>query len=235
MALSLDFYGTLAQHRDGRGRGARIMEYFAAHGLESQPWSHQVLYDVFGEHGKAYDPDCSAAEHLAYCEQVAGSLFRRLSVRGTEAAAEPAAHALAIWRIIGPDNLVLFDDALPALAALRAQGHRVVVVSNWTCGLHAFCRALGIADHVEHVVASQDVGAAKPDPRIFHEACRRLGVPPDRVLHVGDSVTDDVEGARQAGLRAIELRRVVPGSRTAAEPGVITSLAELPGLLASAR
>jgi FMN hydrolase / 5-amino-6-(5-phospho-D-ribitylamino)uracil phosphatase len=53
-----------------------------------------------------------------------------------------------------------------------------------------------------HVIASTDVGACKPDPRIFAEAARRAGVPASEVLHVGDSWMWDVEGARGSGMGA---------------------------------
>ena len=53
-----------------------------------------------------------------------------------------------------------------------------------------------------HVVASTDVGACKPDPRIFAEAARRSGVTASEILHVGDSWKWDVEGARAFGMGA---------------------------------
>lgn len=58
--------------------------------------------------------------------------------------------------------------------------------------------AMRLAD----VVASTDVGACKPDPRMFEEVVRRLGVSAAEVLHVGDSWDMDVEGARRSGMGA---------------------------------
>ena len=55
---------------------------------------------------------------------------------------------------------------------------------------------------IAHVVASTDVGACKPDPRIFAEAVRQAGVAAAEVLHVGDSWAWDVEGARGCGMGA---------------------------------
>jgi len=52
------------------------------------------------------------------------------------------------------------------------------------------------------VIASTDVGACKPDPRIFAEATRRANVPASEILHVGDSWKRDVEGARAGGMGA---------------------------------
>jgi len=72
-----------------------------------------------------------------------------------------------------------------------------------------------------------EFGVGKPDPRIFHEACRRLGCAPATVLHVGDDLALDVMGARAAGLQARWLRREPcepPGS--AAHSGEVVACLE---------
>ncbi len=59
----------------------------------------------------------------------------------------------------------------------------------------------------DDVVSSEDARCYKPDGRIFELAMRRMGVLPDEVVHVGDSLHSDVEGARRAGIDAIWLSR----------------------------
>jgi len=56
------------------------------------------------------------------------------------------------------------------------------------------------------VVSSCDCGAAKPDPAIFQEAARRIGLAPGEILHVGDRWELDVEGALRAGFGAMLYR-----------------------------
>jgi HAD superfamily hydrolase (TIGR01549 family) len=56
-------------------------------------------------------------------------------------------------------------------------------------------------------ISAREFGIGKPDPRIFHEACRRLGLEPGQVLHVGDDLELDVLAARNAGLHTFWLRR----------------------------
>jgi len=56
--------------------------------------------------------------------------------------------------------------------------------------------------HLKHIVTSCEVGSAKPDPEIFFEASRRLGVPPAEILHVGDRWELDVDGALRSGCGA---------------------------------
>jgi putative hydrolase of the HAD superfamily len=81
---------------------------------------------------------------------------------------------------------------------------------------------------VDGVVSSAMAGAAKPDSALFEAALRTAGVAAERTLHVGDSVSKDVEGARAAGIAAVLLDR--GRARPEVEPR-IESLAELPGLI----
>jgi putative hydrolase of the HAD superfamily len=90
--------------------------------------------------------------------------------------------------------------AADACLALRADGLRLAVVSNWDVGLHEHLRALGLSTLVDAVVTSAEAGAPKPAPAVFELALARLGAAPERTVHVGDADAD-AEGARAAGLR----------------------------------
>jgi putative hydrolase of the HAD superfamily len=61
---------------------------------------------------------------------------------------------------------------------------------------------LGIAPYITHLVTSEEVGAEKPNRRMFETAVGKLGVEIERCLMLGDSLTKDVEGARAAGMTA---------------------------------
>jgi HAD superfamily hydrolase (TIGR01509 family) len=86
--------------------------------------------------------------------------------------------------------------AVAALARLRAHGLALAVVSNWD---ETLPERMGAFD-VDAVVSSAEAGAPKPDPAVFRLALERLGVGPERALHVGDSPADE-QGARAAGMR----------------------------------
>jgi putative hydrolase of the HAD superfamily len=128
-----------------------------------------------------------------------------------------------------------YPDAAPALRALRAQGLRLVVVSNWDVSLHERLQQTGLAPLVDGAVASAEIGHAKPSPAIFEHALALAGVPAGAALHAGDSPDADVAGALAAGLRAVLVVR--DGALRPAPPGVpsIRSLAELPALTANDR
>jgi HAD superfamily hydrolase (TIGR01509 family) len=66
---------------------------------------------------------------------------------------------------------------------------------------------LGFTPLIDELVVSEAVGVAKPDPRIFEVALERVGVEPEATVMVGDSWTNDVRGARGAGIRAIWFNR----------------------------
>ncbi|HEX3279048.1 MAG TPA: HAD-IA family hydrolase [Thermoleophilaceae bacterium] len=121
-----------------------------------------------------------------------------------------------------------FDDALAVMAELAAGGHDLLIVSNWDCSLPDWLGPAGLLDHVLAVVTSARAGAAKPDARIFEQALQLAGVAPEQAVHVGDSIENDVEGARALGIRAVLVAR-----DGAAPEGVeaVSSLSELPALL----
>jgi putative hydrolase of the HAD superfamily len=100
-----------------------------------------------------------------------------------------------------------FEDAAPVLRELGARGLRLVVVSNWDCGLPEVLETIGLLDLVDAVITSAAVGASKPDPRIFKAALAAAGCGAAEALHIGDSVEADFEGARAAGIRALHLDR----------------------------
>ena len=124
----------------------------------------------------------------------------------------------------------LFDDVRPCLDALA--GVRIGVVSN-SDGPHQRAKlgSVGLGDAFEVVVVSGDVGHAKPDPRIFLEACRALDLPPSSVVYVGDRVDIDARGATGAGLHGVWLDRAGSGPAPVDVPS-ITALTDLPELLA---
>ncbi|HEV7652543.1 MAG TPA: HAD family hydrolase [Actinophytocola sp.] len=133
----------------------------------------------------------------------------------------------AAWR--------LYDDTLPCLDWLRAAGVRLAAVTN-ASGSHQRTKldTLGIGRFFDTVVIAGELGAAKPNPVIFHTACDRLGVPVEAAVHVGDLLDADAIGARDAGLHGVWLDRALTGCHDiAAYAGVhvIESLADLPELL----
>jgi HAD superfamily hydrolase (TIGR01509 family) len=89
------------------------------------------------------------------------------------------------------------------LEALRPRTRIGIVTNNTLAEQQAKLEICGLASCVDVLVASQEVGIAKPDPRIFRIALAQLGVAAEQAVMVGDSWSADVLGARAAGIRAV--------------------------------
>jgi len=87
------------------------------------------------------------------------------------------------------------------LKALRAQGIRLGVISNITSrgAVPHSLAEYGLAHYFDVVIKSVEFGWRKPNPRIFHEATRLMGLPPAACAYTGDTVSRDVVGARRSG------------------------------------
>lgn len=110
----------------------------------------------------------------------------------------------------GPGVWEVFPEVRETLTALRRRGGlRLAVVSNFDRRLLAVLGHLGLRGFFEGVFLSSEVGADKPDPRLFHRALEALGVGADEALHVGDDPAKDW-GAERLGLRVFRLER--PGN-----------------------
>jgi HAD superfamily hydrolase (TIGR01509 family) len=97
------------------------------------------------------------------------------------------------------------DEVRPSLAALRARGFRLVVLSNANGTLHRAFERLGLTTAFDVIVDSHDEGVEKPDPRFFQIALERSGADAATTMHVGDLYHVDVAGARAAGLTPVLL------------------------------
>ena len=137
-------------------------------------------------------------------------------------------HATARRAMLGALEFRPYPDVLPAFAELRKRGLTLVVASNWDCSLPDWLKPAGITELVDGVVTSAEVGAPKPNPRVFERALAIAGVAPSEALHVGDKVDNDIQGAAAAGVRAILVQR--EGDPPAGVESV-RSLRELPALL----
>jgi HAD superfamily hydrolase (TIGR01549 family) len=121
----------------------------------------------------------------------------------TELASECATEIEKGWGV--SENFELFEDVHPVLGELRAAELGIAVVSNGIRDLTEF-----VAHHrldVDAIVDSRSHGRVKPHPTIFQAALDLLDVTSADAVMVGDSVEEDIEGARAMGMRAILIDR----------------------------
>jgi putative hydrolase of the HAD superfamily len=131
----------------------------------------------------------------------------------------------------GPDRWTLYPETVGVLTRLREEGLELGIVSNFDSRLFNVLRGLGIADLFATVTISSLAKAAKPAPRIFKIALEKHAMEPDEALHVGDSLREDVEGARKAGLTSVWITREAQSAPS--KTPTIQSLVELPALIGS--
>jgi HAD superfamily hydrolase (TIGR01509 family) len=132
-------------------------------------------------------------------------------------------HAESLYqRVITPASWTPYPDTVATLRGLSEQGVRTAVVSNIAFDIRPAFAAIGADGYVDEFVLSFEVGAVKPDPRIFTAALERVGVAAADAVMVGDSEEAD-GGATAVGCDFI---LVDPLPTTERPDGLLTALRE---------
>jgi putative hydrolase of the HAD superfamily len=234
--ITLDAFGTLVELEDPV---PRLVAALGERGLAvSAAQARAALAEEIAFYRAEHDAGVDAAS-LAWLRGRCAAVLRAGLER---AGADPGAVSAPemVEALLAALRFVPFPEVPGALAALRAAGHRLVVVSNWDVSLHDMLRTTGLAALVDGAISSAEAGARKPAPAIFRRALalagsdagapragrRRDGSRP--ALHAGDSIEFDVAGARAAGLEAVLIARAGPPDDV---PEGVAVLASLDGLL----
>lgn len=207
----------------------RMLEIFRGVGVEADRdtflWAEararsRLVAKVAGGEGETGTEKHVWQEYFLSLFRDAGVPEKSLSAVGERV--KRAHRDLHLWTRVQPGTK-------ETLAELLDTGYRLAVISNADGRVEGVLERTGLRPYFEFVVDSHVVEVEKPDPRIFRLALERMGVAPEESLYVGDLYPVDVLGARKAGLRAVLLD---PHGREPDEPDRVTSLDELPGLLA---
>lgn len=104
-------------------------------------------------------------------------------------------------------SAVAMPGANSLLAELKQQGYKLAVISN---GGHAtrltILQGLGFSHYFDEIISSELVGISKPNPEIFLHTSRQLNIVPENCLFIGDHPINDIQGATQAGMKALWLQ-----------------------------
>lgn len=125
----------------------------------------------------------------------------------------------------GPEVWRIFPDVIPVLEKLKNRKIILGIVSNWDSRLLGLCSSMGLENYFSFILASGVVGTLKPGPGIFNKALEKSGVNAQSSLHVGDSLEDDIAGARNVGIDAVLI------DRSGASHDGVTSISSLEELL----
>ena len=235
--VTIDFWGTLlfdgpgTDNRYKRRRMADFEKILKAEGVAVTGPALDRAYDASGEYLARHwslRRDVPADAHVtAILDAVDGDLARRLG---------PDVKAALLDAYARPALLVpptVDHGAVAALETLCARGYTLALVSNTMRTPGATLRTLlerfRLLRCFAHTTFSDEVGIRKPDPEIFHLTLRAVGGEPAHAVHVGDDSILDVQGARAAGMRVVQ---VTDASRRAlgvqAPDAVVRQLDALP-------
>jgi putative hydrolase of the HAD superfamily len=213
-AVVFDVDFTLAQPGPQLGaQGYRAVG--ARHGLDLDPARYEdarrAAFDALERH-----PELDHDEEIWV-------LFTRRIIEGMGGTGDTHAAAVELTRAWDhAHHFELYEDALPTLSELRRRGYALGLLSNTARDLGAFVEHHGL--DVDAVLTSGSHGKTKPHETIFRRMLELLAAEPEETLMVGDTLEDDVEGARAVGMQAVLLDRV---DRYPALSGRIRGLGEL--------
>jgi putative hydrolase of the HAD superfamily len=129
-------------------------------------------------------------------------------------------------------HFVLYQDVPETLHALARQDVQLGLISNSHRSLESFQEHFELDGLIDIAISSSQHGYMKPHPSIFEAALKMAGVRPSEAMMVGDSLTQDIEGARRVGMTGVLVRRSETASETfAGDVPVIKSLLELPKMV----
>lgn len=123
--------------------------------------------------------------------------------------------------------ITLYPDVLPVLSALRSR-YRLGLVTNG----NTYPERCGLPNIFAFTVFAQDHGIQKPQPQFYEWVLAEANALPHEIIHVGDSLRNDVYGAQAVGIRTIWVNRHQLRNETNVQPfAEIISLEELPEVL----
>jgi putative hydrolase of the HAD superfamily len=213
-AILLDALGTLLAIDDPVGR--LIVQLRERHAIDVAPERAALALRAEMHHYRGHCIQASDAQRLHALRLDCAAIVGR-ELGGGAASLEPASLLPALLASL---RFVPYPDAVPALERWRTAGARLVVASNWDVSLHDALRESGLAERLDGVATSAEVGASKPSGELFAAALALAGVEAWQAIHVGDSFVEDVEGARAAGIEAVWLRRDAQAGPAPAASGV---------------
>lgn len=206
-AVLLDAHGTLLELESPAPLLRRVLA--ERHGIAIELSDARRALSAEIAYYRAHMQEGRNADTVAALRQRCAEELRRALVPAVPAVAGLSSAEMT-EALLGSLVFTAFPDVAPALRKIRAGGATAVVVSNWDWSLEEVLVELGLRAELDAVVSSGAYGAAKPDPAIFAEALRRAGAKPEHAVHIGDSVEEDVAGARSAGIEPVLLVRSRP-------------------------
>ncbi len=115
------------------------------------------------------------------------------------------------WYRVSPQSMQLRPDIHETFDQLQRRGLHLGIITNGKTDVqNATIDATNLRQYFSNIIISEASGFRKPDPQIFRLALSALDTAPEDAVYVGDHPQSDVEGARNAGLKAVWFAGVHP-------------------------
>ena len=123
----------------------------------------------------------------------------------------------------------LFYDTIPLMKALWSKHIEAVILTNGPSdGQRAKFKTLGLSRYIQRIYIGEEIGFSKPSREAFEFVLRDLDAPASNVLMVGDSIENDIDGAEQAGIKAVLIDRGdIHSGYTGTKIGTLSEVIEL--------
>ena len=203
-AVTYDCWGTLLKDRDWKGAWKKRLGALSAFLHIDEAEADALLKDAWARHEEAWKQveSFGAGRMAAHCLEARGvsddDSLQALTKEFEEASLEVGVEAV--------------EGARDTLVALRAAGTRIGLICDTGLTPGRVVRQMleenGLAEHIEVMCFSDEVGVPKPGSEIFEKALAGLGVNPPEAIHVGDLRRTDIQGARNIGMHAARFRAV---------------------------
>lgn len=225
----VDFHSGAADWRGMEARGIAAFRRFLA-GRGCAPPESEFNASVWN------------ALHVGWQAAITGQAnMRLLDIVGVTAAHfgtvldDPAQmQAARVYAAAVAEGSVLCGGVYETLSTLTERGLRLGLLSNtmWPGQFHRKdLERFGLAEFLDVMVFSSDVGLWKPNAAAFQYVMDRLGVSPAEAVFVGDLPEIDVAGSQRAGLRAVWIATDGIEQGNVRPDAIIHHLTELPGVV----
>ena len=194
--LFFDLGGTLFHHLPSGHTHSNLHEVAASTGCDVE-----VLTSTYGQIRRELEARYREAPFFLHRQLVEDGLARALEACGVSPASEIISQFYTAQRQAVIDHLMPRDDMAATLQALRARGATVGIVSNIDNDyLEPLVERHSLSGLVDFWLSSETAGSCKPHPGIFEQALQNVAARAERVLFVGDSPANDVDGASKLGM-----------------------------------
>jgi putative hydrolase of the HAD superfamily len=209
-----------------QGEGYR--DFCLRHGMDVDPSRFQAAV-ISASH--ILDREQDAVYNPQIFVDYTADIIRAMGGSG-DAVEACAAEMYQEWALC--QHFLLYDDVPASLEALAENDILIGLISNSHRSLESFQEHFELDGLIDVAVSSSQHGFMKPHPSIFEAALKLAGVTAGDAMMVGDSLTQDIDGARGVGMRGVLVRRSDAGhdaDRNVSDVPVIRTLLELPALM----